>query len=192
MCIESHDIFFFFTDVQKSHLKLRSCHSLLSGVPWGKWDRSFWICGRLKWISLQNIWCNFLCSWIEYFRLTTMNADICSWYSCFQDSESQSGDLESWVMKIIVTKGTTASDPASTTIIIEGTEVLQGLDVPRACALLMGLIYAFNLSYPRELKYRCEVFQKVFLKLDQKCSPKVISLKQKLLGNPCEPQCWKS
>ncbi|XP_038136610.1 sterile alpha motif domain-containing protein 3-like isoform X3 [Cyprinodon tularosa] len=106
----------------------------------------------------------------------------------YVDSESQIGDFESRVVKILVTKGTTASDPASTTIIIEGTEVLQGLDVPRACALLMGLIYALNLSYPRELKYTCEVFQKVFLKLDsQKCSPKVTSLKQKLLGNPFEP-----
>ncbi|XP_034538945.1 uncharacterized protein LOC117812354 [Notolabrus celidotus] len=106
----------------------------------------------------------------------------------YVDSESQTGDLEGRVMKILVTKGATASDPASATIIIEGTEVLQGLDVPRACALLMGLIYALNLSYPRELKYTCEVFQKVFLKLDsQKCSPKVTSLKQKLLGNPFEP-----
>ncbi|KAJ8367695.1 hypothetical protein AAFF_G00311500 [Aldrovandia affinis] len=56
-------------------------------------------------------------------------------------------------MKILVTKSGTASDPASATVMIEGTEVLQGLDVPRACALLMGLIYALNLSYPRELKY---------------------------------------
>ncbi|KAJ8382601.1 hypothetical protein SKAU_G00033790 [Synaphobranchus kaupii] len=104
------------------------------------------------------------------------------------DSEGQIGDLESRVMKILVTNGGTASDPASATVMIEGTEVLQGLDVPRACALLMGLIYALNLSYPRELKYTCEVFQKVFLKLDgQKCSPKVTSLKQKLLRNTFEP-----
>ncbi|KAJ8398070.1 hypothetical protein AAFF_G00431470 [Aldrovandia affinis] len=70
-----------------------------------------------------------------------------------EDSEGQIGDLESRVMKILVTKSGTASDPASATVMIEGTEVLQGLDVPRACALLMGLIYALNLSYPRELKY---------------------------------------
>ncbi|KAM3611924.1 uncharacterized protein V6R79_025944 [Siganus canaliculatus] len=107
----------------------------------------------------------------------------------YVDSESNIGDLESRVMKILVTKDATTFDPASATIMIEGTEVLQGVDVPRACALLMGLIYALNLSYPRELKYTCEVFQKVFLKLDsQKSSPKVTSLKQKLIGNPFEPQ----
>ncbi|KAJ8358000.1 hypothetical protein AAFF_G00044870 [Aldrovandia affinis] len=106
----------------------------------------------------------------------------------YVDSEGQIGDLESRVMKILVTKSGTASDPASATVMVEGTEVLQGLDVPRACALLMGLIYALNLSYPRELKYTCEVFQKVFLKLDgQKSSPKVTSLKQKLLGKAFEP-----
>lgn len=117
-----------------------------------------------------------------------MNTDMCFSYSCIHDSEGQSGDLESRVMKILVTKGGTASHPASATIMIEGTEVLQGLDVPRACALLMGLIYALNLSYPPELKYTCEVFQKVFLELDgQKSSPKVTSLKQKLRGKAFKP-----
>ena len=41
------------------------------------------------------------------------------------------------------------SDPTSARIFIEGTEVLQGQDVPRACALLMGLMYGLNLSYPK-------------------------------------------
>ncbi|XP_051803243.1 sterile alpha motif domain-containing protein 3-like isoform X2 [Acanthochromis polyacanthus] len=106
----------------------------------------------------------------------------------YVDSEGQIGDLDSRVMKILVTKGDPASDPSSAIIMIEGTEVLQGLDVPRACALLMGLIYALNLSYPRELKHTCKVFQKLFLKIDdQKSSPKVTSLKQKLLGKAFEP-----
>ncbi|XP_030007097.1 sterile alpha motif domain-containing protein 3 [Sphaeramia orbicularis] len=84
------------------------------------------------------------------------------------------------VMKIVVSRG--ASEPANATVVIEGAEVLDGLTVPRACALLMGLIYALNLSYPKELKCTFEVFQKIFLELDAlRASPKVMSLKGKLL-----------
>ncbi|XP_051802070.1 sterile alpha motif domain-containing protein 3-like [Acanthochromis polyacanthus] len=91
-------------------------------------------------------------------------------------------DITNDVMKIVVTRGAMVSNPATATIILEGTEVLADLDVPRACALLMGLIYALNLSYPKELKNTFEVFQKIFLELDDlKASPKVMSLKSKLL-----------
>ncbi|XP_073695090.1 sterile alpha motif domain-containing protein 3 [Garra rufa] len=92
------------------------------------------------------------------------------------------GDIANEVMKIIITRGSTISEPARARIVIEGTEVQQDLDVPRACALLMGLIYALNLSYPKELKNTFEAFQKIFLELDDmKPSPKVMSLKNKLL-----------
>ncbi|XP_028304126.1 uncharacterized protein LOC114464269 isoform X2 [Gouania willdenowi] len=78
------------------------------------------------------------------------------------------------VMKIVVSRG--ASEPANATVVIEGAEVLDGLTVPRACALLMGLIYTFNLSYPKELKSTFEAFQKIFLELDAlRASPKVMN-----------------
>lgn len=69
-------------------------------------------------------------------------------------------------------------------IIIEGTKVLEDCGyVAKACLLLMGFIYALNLSYPRQLKYTFEVFQKLFLELDiLKMSPKVLSLHSKLLA----------
>uniref|UniRef100_A0AAY3ZWX8 Uncharacterized protein n=1 Tax=Denticeps clupeoides TaxID=299321 RepID=A0AAY3ZWX8_9TELE len=87
------------------------------------------------------------------------------------------------MMKIIVIRSTVMTHPASAKIVIEGTVVLKDLDVPRACALLMGLIYALNLSYPKELKNTLEVFQKIFLELDGlKASPRVMSLKCKLLS----------
>uniref|UniRef100_A0A9J8A6J0 Uncharacterized protein n=1 Tax=Cyprinus carpio carpio TaxID=630221 RepID=A0A9J8A6J0_CYPCA len=95
---------------------------------------------------------------------------------------SDDGDIANEVMKIIIIRGSTISEPASARIVIEGTEVQQDLDVPRACALLMGLIYALNLSYPKELKNTFEAFQKIFLELDDmKACPKVMSLKNKLL-----------
>ena len=62
-------------------------------------------------------------------------------------------------------------------ICIEGAEVLAGIpSVTRSCTLLMGLIYGLNLRYP------FEVFQKVFLELDElRTSPRVQALKMKLL-----------
>ena len=65
---------------------------------------------------------------------------------------------------------------------IEGVEVLHDLgDIASASALLMGVIYAPNLSYPQELKAFFEVLQKVFLQLDaSRLSSKVQLLKNKL------------
>ncbi|KAL6463051.1 hypothetical protein MHYP_G00274420 [Metynnis hypsauchen] len=101
----------------------------------------------------------------------------------YVDGEDMSKALAGEVMKIMVNKAARTSDPASATIVIEATEVLSGLDLARACALLMGLFYALNLSYPRQLRHTFEVFQKLLLELDElKASPKVMSLKQKLLS----------
>ncbi|XP_041859729.1 uncharacterized protein LOC121651524 [Melanotaenia boesemani] len=74
--------------------------------------------------------------------------------------------------------------PADVSVIIEGTEVLTDCkSVAKACLLLMGLIYAMNLSYPTKLRYTFEVFQKLLLKLDcLKMSPKVQALHNKLLA----------
>ena len=88
------------------------------------------------------------------------------------------------MMKITVIHPNVAQenqDPVYVSVIIEGTEVLEDcVSVTNACLLLMGVIYAVNLSYP--LKYTFEVFQKLFLELDiLKMSPKVQSLHNKLL-----------
>ncbi|TKS65908.1 hypothetical protein D9C73_028117 [Collichthys lucidus] len=66
--------------------------------------------------------------------------------------------LTSGIYSIKVEGGDVTTPPADVGIVIEGVEVLQDLrDVASACALLMGVIYAMNLSYPKELKTLFEV-----------------------------------
>ncbi|XP_060759753.1 uncharacterized protein LOC132870183 [Neoarius graeffei] len=74
-------------------------------------------------------------------------------------------------------------DPEDVGIVIEGVEVLHGLrNTANACALLLGLIYCLNLSYPKELKSTFEFLQKVIMELDgSRLSTKVQVLKNRLL-----------
>ncbi|XP_049341258.1 uncharacterized protein LOC111194762 isoform X2 [Astyanax mexicanus] len=74
--------------------------------------------------------------------------------------------------------------PADVGVVIEGVVVLEDLaSVSLAIALLFGLIYAFNLSYPPKFRYTFEVIQKLFLELDaNKLSHKVQALKTKLFS----------
>lgn len=73
-------------------------------------------------------------------------------------------------------------DPEDVGIVIEGVEVLHGLrNTANACALLLGLIYCLNLSYPKELKSTFEFLQKVIMELDgSRLSTKVQVLKNRL------------
>lgn len=67
-------------------------------------------------------------------------------------------------------------------IVIEGVDVLHDFgDIATACVLLMGVIYALNLSYPQEVKAFFEVLQKIFPQLDaSRLSTMVHMLKYKL------------
>lgn len=84
---------------------------------------------------------------------------------------------------MILVHGNKDKEPV-VSIVLEGSKVLSKCEnTAKACALLMGLIYALNLQYPSKLKYTFEVFQKLFMELDGlKLSPKVRSLKNKLLA----------
>ncbi|KAI9527428.1 hypothetical protein NQZ68_030880 [Dissostichus eleginoides] len=85
--------------------------------------------------------------------------------------------------------------PEDVGVIIEGVELLSNLrSISFGWAMLFGLIYTLNLSYPQELKSTFEFVQKVLMNLDgNKLSPKVQSLKIKMLH--CEtqisPQCQR-
>ncbi|XP_062240634.1 uncharacterized protein LOC133950599 [Platichthys flesus] len=72
-----------------------------------------------------------------------------------------------------------SENPEDVGIILEGVMVLHELRyVPFAVAMLLALVYALNLSYPRELRYTFEALQKIIMKLDgNKLSAKVQALK---------------
>ncbi|XP_061565367.1 uncharacterized protein LOC133419892 [Cololabis saira] len=102
----------------------------------------------------------------------------------FQDCQDECEDHTDQTMKVIVIHNVMAEeDPAEVSIVIEGIQVLTGCgNRTKACMLLMGLIYALNLEYPKTLKNTFQVFQKLFLELDgAKLLKKVHSLKSKLL-----------
>uniref|UniRef100_A0A3B3RSE1 Uncharacterized protein n=2 Tax=Paramormyrops kingsleyae TaxID=1676925 RepID=A0A3B3RSE1_9TELE len=99
----------------------------------------------------------------------------------FKDSkDGNQEDFSNSLMTILV-HGNGDEEP-DVSIVLEGSKVLTKCqNTAKACALLMGLIYALNLQYPSNLKYTFEVFQKLILDLDGlKLSPKVRSLKTKL------------
>ena len=59
-------------------------------------------------------------------------------------------------------------------MVLEGVKVLNNLkSINHACVMLYGLIYALNLSYPKNLKYTFEAYQKILMDLESsKPSPK--------------------
>ncbi|CAL8263520.1 unnamed protein product [Merluccius merluccius] len=101
--------------------------------------------------------------------------------------EAAQEDQAEQVLKICVFHKSEEDEGASdadVSIVVEGTEVLDNCgSVAKACLLLMGIIYAMNLSYPPKMKYTFEVFQKLLLELDVlKLSPKILSLRNKLIA----------
>ena len=100
------------------------------------------------------------------------------------DGDSVSQDLAVQRIKIYTIKANTSEGPDDVGIVVEGLKVLTALgNFARACSMLVGLIYAVNLAYPKELKYTFEVFQKLLLELDcSKLTLKVNNLKNKLLA----------
>lgn len=93
-------------------------------------------------------------------------------------------ELTQHTVRILIKGGSKEDNLIDAVVVLEESEVLSGLrSVTKACIMLLGLIYAVNLSYPKELRYTFEFFQKIMLELDSgKLSPKILSLKNKLLS----------
>uniref|UniRef100_A0A1A7W7T8 Uncharacterized protein n=1 Tax=Iconisemion striatum TaxID=60296 RepID=A0A1A7W7T8_9TELE len=74
-------------------------------------------------------------------------------------------------------------DVSDVGIIIEGVVILQDLDnVALATAMLFGLFYSLNMSYPSQLRYTFEVIQKLVMELDAtQLSKKAQNLKTKMI-----------
>lgn len=67
-------------------------------------------------------------------------------------------------------------------VVIERVQVLSNLQShAHGCTMLFGLIYALNLSYPRELKHTFDALQKLFMEIEgKKMTQRVCSLNLKL------------
>uniref|UniRef100_A0A8C8GCV1 Uncharacterized protein n=1 Tax=Oncorhynchus tshawytscha TaxID=74940 RepID=A0A8C8GCV1_ONCTS len=94
-------------------------------------------------------------------------------------------DLEQLTMAVLVIRKEEEGPkhpPEDIGVVIKGVKVVNELtSVASACAILLCLIYALDLSYPKTLHFTFEVFQKILVQLDQhKMSPKVQSLCCKL------------
>ena len=103
----------------------------------------------------------------------------------FEDVEDNQEAMDQTVLGIFAIKreGAEPTDGlADTGIIIEGVEVLHDLgNVANALAILFGLMYSLDLSYPTNQKYTFEVLQKLVMELDgNKLSKKTQVLKNKL------------
>lgn len=82
----------------------------------------------------------------------------------------------------VLRDGDDLAPPKDIGLVIDGVEVLNNLfSIASACAMLFGLTYAVNLSYPLELKYTFETFQKIIMDIESRqMSRRIQNLSAKL------------
>lgn len=102
------------------------------------------------------------------------------------DSEEAEAAIAKMTMGVYVIRKEDEDDdemPEDVGVVIEGVELLSELrSVTGGLVMLFGLIYAFDLKYPQELKCTFEFFQKVLMNMEGKnLSRKVQALKIKML-----------
>ncbi|XP_051996479.1 uncharacterized protein LOC127653727 [Xyrauchen texanus] len=99
-------------------------------------------------------------------------------------TEDAERDLATTVMGIYVIRSDGDQEPEDVGVVIEGIKVLSNLgSVIMGFIMLFGLIYALDLSFPDNLKYTFEFFQKIIMNLDgHKLNAKIQQLKIKLFA----------
>ncbi|KAJ4944551.1 hypothetical protein JOQ06_013094 [Pogonophryne albipinna] len=97
-------------------------------------------------------------------------------------SEDAKRDMANTVMGIYTLRRDVDGQPEDVGIVIEGNIVMDNLgSVIVGFVMLLGLIYALDLSFPDNLKHTFEFMQKVVMNLDgHKLNGKIESLKIKL------------
>ncbi|KAJ4939829.1 hypothetical protein JOQ06_029265 [Pogonophryne albipinna] len=98
-------------------------------------------------------------------------------------SEDAKRDMANTVMGIYTLQRDVDGQPEDVGIVIEGNIVMDNLgSVIVGFVMLLGHIYALDLSFPDKLKHTFEFMQKVVMNLDgHKLNGKIESLKIKLL-----------
>ncbi|XP_073343585.1 uncharacterized protein [Pagrus major] len=88
-------------------------------------------------------------------------------------------------MKVGVVMVKDGEEIIDTAVVLEEAVILSELkDIPRAIALLMGLLFSLNIDYPKELRYTFEVIQKVLMNIGGgQCSSLVHGFRNRLLRN---------
>uniref|UniRef100_A0A8C7XNI8 Uncharacterized protein n=1 Tax=Oryzias sinensis TaxID=183150 RepID=A0A8C7XNI8_9TELE len=91
------------------------------------------------------------------------------YFFTFMDEDSINDAIEDTCVGIYVLKEQASSaEGKDIGVVLEGIKVLQNLEnVPMAVAMLFGLMYALNLSYPQNLRYTFEVLQKIIMELNE-------------------------
>ncbi|KAJ4921389.1 hypothetical protein JOQ06_025971 [Pogonophryne albipinna] len=112
-----------------------------------------------------------------------LNEDPDSFFKEYQASEDAKRDMANTVMGIYTLQRDVDGQPEDVGIVIEGNIVMDNLgSVIVGFVMLLGLIYALDLSFPDNLKHTFEFMQKVVMNLDgHKLNGKIESLKIKLL-----------
>ncbi|KAJ8355310.1 hypothetical protein AAFF_G00071680 [Aldrovandia affinis] len=109
------------------------------------------------------------------------------WPALFQQSEdsaAEDAERDIKVMGIYTIRRDGNEKPEDVGIVIEGIKVLNNFgSVIMGFIMLFGLIYALDLSFPDNLKYTFEFFQKIIMNLDgHKLNTKIQQLKIKLFA----------